>query len=143
MPPRVQIFLLIVLTFIGPARVVCLQDNEYGPNVKAFLDLMRDEEEELEFQAKNNEIPRRLYVRAKTKIAIMRQTVLNRVKKAGDDIVPELHVVTASEIDQVMENPNGVLRGLKVGSVVEETWLYLGKESRGEVFYVFERIKKN
>ena len=59
--------------------------------VKSFLDLMRHEEDELEFQIKHNEISAEGVLRSKSRIAIHRQTVLNLVKQTGQDYVPELH----------------------------------------------------
>ena len=64
---------------------------------------MRHEEEELEYQLLHKEISRPHYVRAKNRIAIHRQAVLNIIKETGEDVVPELHVVTAAELDELIE----------------------------------------
>lgn len=117
-----------------------IQSNEYGPEVKSFLELMRHEEDELEFQVKHNEISRPEYLRSKNRIAIQRQTVLNRVNDSGVDFVPELYVQTASEIDQVIEDGTRLLRGIKPGDVIKDKWRYIGSVRRGEIFYIFERL---
>jgi hypothetical protein len=137
---RIQICLLICLM---PVAAVCaLQSDGYGPNVKSFLDLMRQEETELEFQIERGEISRGEYTQAKSKIAIMKQTVLDAAKKTGQDIVPELHVVTASEVGQLIEGGTRALRGVKVGNDIAGKWRYLGRAVRGEVFYIFERLAR-
>ena len=112
----------------------------YGPEVKSFLDLMRHEEGELEFQIKHNEITRKDYIRSKNRIAIHRQTVLNLVKETGEDYVPELHVVAAPELDQLIDDGTAALKGIKRGDVIKQKWRYLGSTTRAEIFYVFERL---
>ena len=113
-----------------------------GPEVKSFLDLMRHEEDELEFQIKQHEITRKEYTRSKNRIAIHRQTVLNLVKESGLDYVPELHVVAAAEVDQLIEDGTAALKGIKHGDVIKEKWRYLGSAQRAEVFYIFERLPR-
>jgi hypothetical protein len=70
----------------------------------------------------------------------MRETVLEMVKKSGQDIVPEVHVVTVGEIGQILEGGEKALGDLKPGSIVEERWRFITKVKRGEVFYVFQRL---
>ena len=139
----IQIGLLIVLELAICFSASGVQSNEHGPEVSSFLDLMRHEEDELEFQIRHNEISKRDYTRSKNRIAIHRQTVLNLAKESGEDYVPELHVTAASEVDQLIENGTKALRGLKRGDVIKEKWRYLGSVTRGEVFYIFERLKNN
>jgi hypothetical protein len=101
---------------------------------------MRHEDDELEFQIRHNEISRREYVRSKTQIAIHRQTVLDLVKETGKDYVPELHVVAAVELDQLIEDGTSAIKGLKRGDVIRNKWRYLGSVHKTEVFYIFERL---
>lgn len=117
-----------------------VRSTEHGPEVKSFLDLMRHEEDELEFQIKHNEISRREYIRSKTQIAIHRQTVLDLVKESGQDHVPELHVVAASELDQLIEDGTHAIKGIKRGEIIENKWRYLGSVHRGETFHILERL---
>src|SRR5207244_7204158 len=115
----IQICLLILLK-----STLCLagghgtQLEDYGPEVRSFLDLMRHEEDELEFQIKHNEISRREYLRSKTQIVIHRQTVLDLVRASGKDYVPELHVVAASELDQLIEDGTRAIKGVKRGDII-------------------------
>ena len=117
------------------------QSDDYGPEVRSFLDLMRHEEDELEFQIKHNEISRREYLRSKTQIVIHRQTVLDLVRASGKDYVPELHVVAASELDQLIEDATSAIKGIKRGGIIAKKWRYIGSVRRVETFYIFERLK--
>lgn len=134
--------LLILLALSTVLRVSAgsSQSTGYGPEVRSFLDLMRHEEDELEFQIKHNEISRKEYIRSKTQIAIHRQTVLDLVKASGRDHVPELHVVAAAELDQLIEDGTRAIKGLKRDDVIENKWRYLGSVQRGETFHIFERL---
>lgn len=135
----IQCCLLILLHLIA-CPIFAGQSIGYGPEVKSFLDLMRHEEDELEYQIKHNEISRREYIRSKSRIAIQRETVLNLFKESGTDYVPELHVAAASELDQLIEDGTTLIRGIKPGNVIKEKWRYLGTVRRGETFYIFERL---
>jgi hypothetical protein len=137
----IPIYLVILSHLIGfQVSGQNAQSTGYGPEVRSFLDLMRHEEDELEFQIRHNEISRREYVRSKTQIAIHRQTVLDLVKETGRDYVPELHVVAASELDQLIDDGTRAIKGLKRDDVVADRWRYLGSVHRGETFYIFERL---
>lgn len=130
--------ILVANSIVADAGV--RQSNGYGPEVKSFLEYIRHEEDELEFQIRHNEISRREYVLTKTRMVIHRQTVLNLVRDSGEDYVPELHVVIASEIDQLIEDGTSLMKTIKQGDVIKDKWRYLGSVHRGEVFYIFERL---
>ena len=138
----IQIGLLFLSLVLPAASRFAQQSNGYGPEVKSFLDLMRHEEDELEYQILHNEISRPHYVRAKSRIAIHRQAVLNIVKETGADVVPELHVVTTAELDELIEQGARALRGVKRDDLINGKWRYLGSATKGQVFYIFERIQK-
>jgi hypothetical protein len=129
------VVIITSLSLFAEVRGRTVQSTGYGPEVQSFLDLMRHEEDELEFQIKNNE-----NIRSKTQIAIHRQTVLDLVKETGKDMVPELHVVPASELDQLIEDGTRAIKGLKRGDLIGEKWRYLGSVHRGETFYILERL---
>src|SRR5215510_8544652 len=139
MASKIAIFLCLVSIRWALALPIAScdpQSNAYGPEVKSFLELMRHEDDELEFQIKHNEISRRDYNRSKAQIAIHRQTVLDLVKETGEDNVPELHVVTTDEVDQLIEDGTRLLKTIKRGEQIGPKWRYLGSVHRGEVFYI-------
>jgi hypothetical protein len=137
---------ILMCLFLGSQTVafsivtVDPQSNGYGPEVRSFLELMRHEDDELEFQIKHNEISRRDYIRSKTQIAIHRQTVLDLVKETGKDFVPEIHVVAAPDLDQLIEDGTKIVKSIKRGDTISDKWRYLGSVHRGEPFYIFERL---
>jgi|ERR1051325_5912902 hypothetical protein len=136
-------FLLIILIPLAGAAASAQEPQaaKFGPEVKAFLELCHDEEVELEYQIKQNEISRKDYLRSKNRIAIQRQMVLKRCEETGEDLVPDLHVVTADEISQLIEDGLKAVRGAKVGTVIAKKWKYLGTANRNEAYYIFERIQ--
>lgn len=138
----IQICLFVGFAFARGLAGCCqeLQPNVYGPEVRAFLDLMRQEEVELDFQIKHSEINRRDYLRSKSKIIILRQAVLDLVKRSGEDHVPELYVKAAPEVSQLIEDGLKALKGVKRGDAINQKWRYIGSVTKGEVFYIFERL---
>lgn len=135
-----SIFALVLSLHVSNAQH--LQEVRPGPEVKSFLELCRHEEEELEFQIKHAEINRQDYIRSKNRITIERQMVLKRAKDTGEDHVPDLHVVTATEIDQLIEGGIKAMKGVKIGGVIADKWIYLGSVNRGEIYYIFERLSE-
>jgi hypothetical protein len=123
-----------------PARQA--QEVGYGPDVKAFLELCRHEEVELDYQVSHNEITRKDFLRSKNRIAIQREMVLKRVAETGEDVVPDFHVVTGTEIGQLIEDGLKALKGAKPGTVIANKWLYLGTANRNEAYYIFERVQQ-
>jgi len=143
MATKIAIFLCLIVVRGAVALPIAArnpQSNGYGPEVRSFLELMRHEDDELEFQIKRNEISRRDYIRSKTQIAIHRQTVLDIVKESGKDYVPEIHVVAAPQLEQLIEDGTKAVKGIKRGDVIAEKWRYMGSVHRGELFYIFERL---
>ena len=107
----------IVCSSAGQGQSVHSNSSDrFGPEVTAFLELMRQEEVELDYQIKHGEISRKEYVRSRNRIAILRQTVLSKARETGEDLVPELHVVVAAEVDQIVDGGTRALKGVKAGS---------------------------
>jgi hypothetical protein len=131
--------LLLLLSCVCAGRAF---QSEYGPEVKSFLKLLRQEEEELDFQLKNKEISRREYMLSRNRIAVLRRAVLDEVKRTGQDRIPDYYVVTPSEVEQLIPDGVNSLKGIKPGDFVDKKWRYVGKAFRGEQFLIFERIQK-
>ena len=137
--PLVQIICLLALSM----PILAAQSKGYGPEVKSFLEYVRHEETELNFQIEHKEIGRRDYLRSKTRLEILRETVLSRVKRTGEDLVPEYHVVATDEVEELIPGGTEALKGVKPGDVVLTKWKYVGNSVRGEKFYILERIVEN
>jgi len=140
---RAIVFFFLIPCLLNCSILICAaaqQANGYGPEVKSFLEYIRHEQDELEFMNRHNEISRREYLLTKNRMAVHRQTVLNLVQESGEDSVPELSIVTASEADQLIEDRTALLNNIKTGDVIKEKWRYLGSARRGETFYIFQRL---
>jgi hypothetical protein len=132
--------LLLVGTVLACTPVTLAHQSEgYGPEVKSFLEYIRHEEVELNFQIAHNEISRKDFTRSKNRLAVQKQAVLTRAKRTGQDIVPEYTVMAADELGDIL--PNGIedLKGHKPGQKINEKWRYVGFAVLGEKFYIMER----
>jgi hypothetical protein len=119
------------------------QSKGYGPEIKSFLEYVRHEETELNFQIEHKEIARKDYVRSKARLEILKEAVLNRARQTGQDLVPEYHVVAADEVEELIPGGTDALKGVKPGDVVLTRWKYIGNTVRGEKFFILERIVEN
>jgi len=141
---QVNRFISIVVSL---AAVLCgsatmgRQSNSYGPEVRSFLEYIHHEQVELSFQIAHNEISRKEFNRSKNRLEVQKQAVLTRVKRTGEDIVPEYTVMAADELTDIP--PNGVedLKGHKPGDNINPKWRYVGFAVLGEKFYIMERAR--
>ena len=81
--PRLSAFAMVLVCGLMVVRAAPVTNAQSGPEIKSFLDFMRHEEDELEFQIGHGEITRKEYVRSKHRIAIHRQTVLSLMEETG------------------------------------------------------------
>jgi hypothetical protein len=128
--------LMLVCSTGSPAR----QSNGYGPEVRSFLEYISHEEVELNFQVTHNEISRKEFARSKNRLEVQKQAVLTRVKRTGQDIVPEYSVMAADELGDILSNGLEDLKGHKPGDDINAKWRYVGFAILGEKFYIMERI---
>lgn len=123
------------------ARRPSAEDAEFGPNVRAYLGYLRDEQEVVDDRVSRREIDRRYYVHNSNRIFALRQMALRLARESHNDYLPELDAVSLPEFEQLFEPPWPAPSELKAGEVIEYKLKYLGAvASRGERFYVFARL---
>ena len=116
-------------------------DSGFGPNVRAYLGYLRNEQEVVDDRASRREIRREYYVHNSNRIAALRQMALSIARTSGNDYLPELEAVTLAEFEQLFEEPLPKAEELREGGVLEYKLRYLGSvTSRGEKFYLFARL---
>jgi hypothetical protein len=134
-------FSLLLFCFAGlPSSSHARVQEKYGPEIRSFLEYVRHEDVELNFQLEHKEINRKDYLRSKNRLEILKQAVLNYAKETGQDLVPEYHVVAVSEVEELIPGGTEALKGVKSGETIKEKWRFVGTAIRGEKFYILERI---
>ncbi|HEX7312514.1 MAG TPA: hypothetical protein VF297_01265 [Pyrinomonadaceae bacterium] len=114
--------------------------EEFGPNVRAYLGYLRNEQEVVDDRASRREIDRRYYLHNSNRIQALRQMALRIARTSGNDYLPELEAVSPDEFVQFFETPPDPAQ-LQTDGVIEYKFRYLGMVlSRGEKFYVFARL---
>lgn len=115
--------------------------DQFGPNVRAYLGYLRDEQEVVDDRVSRREIDRRYYVHNSNRILALRQMALRIARESGNDYLPELEAVSPDEFVQFFEEPLPKPEELQEGGVLEHKFRYLGLVvSRGEKFYLFARL---
>ena len=116
-------------------------DEEFGPNVRAYLGYLRNEQEVVDDRASRREVDRRYYRHNSNRIHALRQMALRIARESGNDYLPELEAVSQGEFEQLFEEPLPKAAELEPGLVIEYKFRYLGAvTSRGEKFYLFARL---
>lgn len=118
----------------SPERV-----RDLPPEVEAFLGFIEDEEAELQYQLENDEITPAEYQVTKARLAITRDAVVRLARGRSEGAVPELHVLLATELTQVLAGGLEELKGKRAGEAVNESWRFHGTATRGQTFYILER----
>jgi hypothetical protein len=114
--------------------------EEFGPNVRAYLGYLRNEQEVVDDRASRREIDRRYYVHNSNRIQALRQMALRIARTSGTDYLPEIEAVSQEELVQYFEEPPKSAE-LQQDAVLEYKFRYLGTVlTKGEKFYVFARL---
>ena len=114
--------------------------EEFGPNVRAYLGYLRNEQEVVDDRASRREIDRHYYVHNSNRIQALRQMALRIARTSGNDYLPELEAVSPEEFVQFFEEPPKPAE-LQQDAVLEYKFRYLGTvPTKGEKFYLFERL---
>ena len=137
---------LLTLTAAAPAGAQRRQRadaaaSEFGPNVRAYLGYLRNEQEVVDDRASRREIRRDYYVHNSNRIYALRQMALRIARESGNDYLPELEAVSQGEFEQLFEDPPPRPEEMQPGGVLEYKLRFLGTvNSRGEKFYLFARL---
>jgi hypothetical protein len=123
------------------ARAPRGEDAEFGPNVRAYLGYLRDEQEVVDDRVSRREVDRHYYLHNSNRIYALRQMALRLARESKNDYLPELEAVSLPEFEQLFDAPWPEPSALQVGEVIEYKLKYLGAVvSRGERFYLFARL---
>src|SRR5437588_8371761 len=143
-------FRLVLFVFLAcPASTVAQRrshqgragDAEFGPNVRAYLGYLRDEQEVVDDRVSRREIKRSYYLHNSNRIYALRQMAVQIARANDSDYLPELEAVSQGEFDQLFDGAPPKPTDLQVGGVLEYKLRYLGSVSaRGEKFYLFARL---
>src|SRR3954464_7059231 len=79
--------------------------EEFGPNVRAYLGYLRNEQEVVDDRASRREIDRHYYVHNSNRIYALRQMAIRIARENHNDYLPELEAVSQGELDQLFEKP--------------------------------------
>lgn len=133
----------LVLLHSSMSPLTFEQQRRHGPAIQSFLSLLKQEEDELRYHVKRDEITQKEFTLSMNRIAVLRSAVLEFVKRTGEDRVPEYHVVTASELAQLVPEGVAAVKGAKPGDEISPKWRYVGTATRGVEFFIVERMNAN
>ncbi|HEY0323000.1 MAG TPA: hypothetical protein VGC66_18740 [Pyrinomonadaceae bacterium] len=116
-----------------------VDEEEFGPVVRAYLGYLRDEQEVVDDRKSRREISAAYYRRNSNRIRALRQTAIRIARESGNDYLPELEAATRDEMKNLFERPPSAA-SLRMGEVINNTYRYLGTVRSVEIFYIFARL---
>lgn len=138
-------YLIVLSVFvIAPFRATAqsregLEEQEFGPVVRAYLGYLRNEQEVVDDRVSRREISRAYYRRNSNRIRALREIAMRIARDSHNDYLPELEAVAADEFGTLFERPPGI-SNLVVGKVFNHTFRYVGSVRSVDLFYVFARL---
>jgi hypothetical protein len=123
----------------GGVAAQAVSDDEFGPVVRAYLGYLRNEQEVVDDRASRHEVNRAYYRRNSNRIRALRQMAIRIANDTQNDYLPELEAVAGDEFGLILERPPRP-EDLKIGTVSETNFRYLGVIRTGELFYIFARL---
>ncbi len=118
-----------------------LDEEEFGPVVRAYLGYLRDQQEVVDDRVSRREIDRRYYVRNSNRIRALREMAVRIARESGNDFLPELEAVSLDEFDQLFAEPLPRPVDLRLGETLFYQFRFLGTVPvRRDRFYLFARL---
>lgn len=115
------------------------QEDDFGPVVRAYLGYLRNEQEVVDDRVSRREVSASYYRRNSNRIKALRQMAVRIARESQNDYLPELEAVARDELDLLFEKPPDP-QSLQVGSVLRNTFRFLGAVKTSEIFYLFARL---
>ena len=140
---RFSAFLLLAccaVTSVNANQGPRLNDDEFGPVVRAYLGYLKDEQEVVDDRASRREVSASYYRHNSNRIRALRQMAIRLARETHNDYLPELEAVSANEMRLLFGSKPPQAALLKPGEVLKNTFRFLGTVRSGETFYLFARL---
>lgn len=135
----VAVFFLLVTAGVAQTQRGSTSTDNFGPNVRSYLEYLRQEEEVVDDRQSRPEIRRDYYLRNMNRIRALREVALKIARSSDNDYMPELEAVAPDELHTLFETPPDLSK-VKTGDVLNNTFRFLGKVRTGRVFFIFARL---
>lgn len=136
-----MLIVILMLVTVGYAQSTRPQTGSARADVLQYLDFLRTEQDELEFQIRHEEISQPNYQTATIRINILRNLIISFARVNSQDPLPDYQVVPTDQVNNLIPNGLQQLRRARVGQIIDGKWRYLKRVMRGQGFYVFERVE--
>jgi hypothetical protein len=135
----VSVLWLTPTSAAGQSRGDRVDEEPFGPVVRAYLGYLRNEQEVVDDRVSRREVSQSYYRRNSNRIRALRQMALRIARESRNDYLPELEAVSRDEMGLLFERPPRP-EALREGEVLRRTFRFLGVVRSGESFYIFARL---
>ena len=138
-----SVLLLLTVPLFTPMRIPAAQgridEDQFGPVVRAYLGYLRNEQEVVDDRVSRHEVSQAYYRRNSNRIRALRQMAVRIARETRNDYLPELEALSRDEMGLIFERPPRP-EMLREGEVLRRTFRFLGAIRSGENFYIFARL---
>jgi hypothetical protein len=113
--------------------------SEFGPNVQAYLDYLKEELTVTDLRESQREVSPE-YVRHNfNRVSALRQFAIKIARETETDFIPEMEAVTLREFRTLFSDAPPKIADLRAGETYAG-YRYLGAVRNRETFYIFARL---
>lgn len=138
---RLSIFLVSLILCLSMPLLA--QTDIIHSDAQQYLEFLREEQAELDFQVRHGEITHPFYTRATNRLKILRDLIIVYGHDSQKDKMPEYHVVLAQELETLISDGFNKIKKAKPNQVIDDNWRFVKTITRGETFYILERLNNN
>lgn len=135
------ISLLFILSFSKPTLG---QEGIIHNDAYNYLEFLKEEQAELDFQLKHQEITPSFYKVASTRLSILKELIVNYGRNSQMSNMPEYHVVLGKDLETLMQDGLSKIKKAKPNQIIDKKWRFLKTVIiKGNIFYLLERLSDN
>ncbi|MBN8725385.1 MAG: hypothetical protein J0M03_20945 [Acidobacteria bacterium] len=138
---RLSIFLIFLSLLVN--SFVFAQGEIIHSDAEKYLEFLREEQAELDFQLKHKEISHPIYKRASTRISILKELITKYGQDSEQYKMPEYHVAIEKDLELFILDGQKKLKNAKPNQIIDKNWRFVKTITRGETFYILERLNNN
>jgi hypothetical protein len=136
---RFRLFILLFLILL--LRISIIGQNEIiHSDAYQYLEFLREEQAELDFQLQHKEITLSFYKVASTRLSILKELIINYGRNSQINHMPEYHVVITQDLETLIPDGRNKLKKAKPNQIIDTRWRFIKTITKGETFYLLERL---
>lgn len=138
-----RLFIFLIFLSLLANSFVLAQGEIIHSDAEKYLEFLREEQAELDFQLKHKEISRQTYKRASIRISILKELITKYGQDSEQYKMPEYHIAIEKDLELFILDGQKKLKNAKPNQIIDKNWRFVKTITKGETFYILERLSNN